>query len=165
MPARIAIYPGSFDPITNGHVSIIERGLLLFDRLIIGLLENISKHPLFGIEERRRLVVETFKGEPRIEVDSFDGLLVDYAKSRNAIAIVRGLRGVADFEYELQMCNMNRRLAPNITTVYLMAEDRHSYVSSSLLKEVARLGGDVRGLVPPVVEKRFAELFKSPSSQ
>lgn len=162
MPARIAIYPGSFDPITNGHVSIIERGLLLFDRLVIGLLENISKHPLFDVEERKQLVAETFKGESRIEVDSFDGLLVDYAKSRNAIAIVRGLRGVADFEYELQMCNMNRRLAPNITTVYLMAEDRHSYVSSSLLKEVARLGGDVRGLVPPVVEKRFAEIFDRP---
>ena len=160
MTQRIAIYPGSFDPITNGHIAIIKRTLTLFDRLVIGVLPNLSKRRLFDVAERTELILECFPGEERIEVDSFEGLLVNYARSKNATAIVRGLRGVADFEYELQMCNMNRRLEPELTTIYLMSEERHTYISSSLLKEVARLGGDVTGLVPPHVKVRLLQAFK-----
>jgi pantetheine-phosphate adenylyltransferase len=156
---RVAIYPGSFDPLTNGHLSIIERSLTLFDHVVVGVLRNISKRPLFDVDERVAMIHETFADEPRIEVDTFEGLLVGYAQHKGAGAIVRGLRGVADFEYELQMSSMNRRLAPDITIVYLMAEDRHAHISSSLLKEVASLGGDVRGLVPEPVERRMLERF------
>ena len=161
MPERIAVYPGSFDPITNGHVGIIQRSLRIFDRVVVGVLGNISKNPLFDVEERSAMIKETFFEEPRVEVDSFEGLLVAYAQQKGAVAIVRGLRAVADFEYELQMSNMNRRLAPEVTTIFLMAEDRHAYISSSLIKEVAGLGGDVRGLVPLPVEKRLTEALKA----
>jgi pantetheine-phosphate adenylyltransferase len=159
MPERIAIYPGTFDPITNGHIGIIERGLELFDRVVIGVLRNLSKSPLFSADERQELIRSAFPDEPRIEVEAFDGLLVTYARDKGAVAILRGLRGLTDFEYELQMCNMNRRLAPEVITLFLMAEERHSYISSSLLKEVARLGGDIQGLVPPRVEERLRALF------
>lgn len=159
MPERIAIYPGTFDPITNGHIGIIERGLELFDRVVIGVLRNLSKTPLFSADERQELIRSAFPDEPRIEVEAFDGLLVTYARDKGAVAILRGLRGLTDFEYELQMCNMNRRLAPEVITLFLMAEERHSYISSSLLKEVARLGGDIQGLVPPRVEERLRALF------
>lgn len=155
MLERIAIYPGSFDPITNGHVGIIQRSLRIFDRVVVGVLRNISKKPLFNVEERSAMIQETFLDEPRVEVDTFEGLLVTYAEQKGAVAIVRGLRAIADFEYELQMSNMNRRLAPEVTTIFLMAEDRHAYISSSLIKEVAALGGDVHGLVPPSVEHRL----------
>jgi pantetheine-phosphate adenylyltransferase len=159
MAERLAIYPGSFDPITNGHVSIIERSLTLFDHVVVSVARNLSKKPLFALDERIQLVRETFASEPRVLVDTFEGLLVTYAQSCGAVAIVRGLRGVADFEYELQMNSMNRRLAPELTTVYLMAEDRHAHISSSLLKEVASLGGDIRGLVPPPVEARMLAIY------
>lgn len=159
MSERIAIYPGTFDPITNGHIAVIERTLHIFDRAVVGVLCNLTKAPLLDVEERMQLIRACFPDEERIEIDSFDGLLVSYARNRGAVAIVRGLRGVADFEYELQMCNMNRRLAPEITTVYMMSEERHTYISSSLIKEVARLGGDVAGLVPPQVEQRLNEVF------
>jgi pantetheine-phosphate adenylyltransferase len=159
MPERIAIYPGTFDPITNGHIGIIERGLELFDRVVIGVLRNLSKSPLFSADERQELIRSAFPDEPRIEVEAFDGLLVTYARDKGAVAILRGLRGLTDFEYELQMCNMNRRLAHEVITLFLMAEERHSYISSSLLKEVARLGGDIQGLVPPRVEERLRALF------
>jgi pantetheine-phosphate adenylyltransferase len=161
MAPRVAIYPGSFDPITNGHVAIIGRSLKLFDRVVVAVVANLSKTPLFDTEERVELIRRTFVDEPRLEVDSFDGLLVDYVQSKGALAIVRGLRGVADFEYELQMTNMNRRLAPEIITVFMMAEDRHSYVSSSLLKEVVKLGGDVGGLVPDHVEEQLLQRYGS----
>ena len=159
MPLRTAIYPGSFDPITNGHTAIITRSLQVFDRVIVAVLKNASKQPLFNLDERVDMIRRTFKDETRLEVDSFQGLLIDYVQSKGAIAIIRGLRGVSDFEYELQMTNMNRRLAPDIITLFMMAEDRHFYVSSSLLKEVVRLGGDVTGLVPEHVEKQLLERF------
>lgn len=159
MSERLAIYPGSFDPITNGHVGIIRRSLRIFDRVLVAVLRNISKDPLFDLDERIAMIHGTFEGEGRIDVDAFDGLLVAYAQQKGAVAIVRGLRAVADFEYELQMCNMNRRLAPDVTMIYLMAEDRHAYISSSLIKEVVRLGGDVRGLVPDHVEARLREVY------
>ncbi|MCA9564271.1 MAG: pantetheine-phosphate adenylyltransferase [Myxococcales bacterium] len=161
MSERIAIYPGSFDPITNGHVGIIERGLQLFDRVVIGVLRNLSKTPMFDVAERKELIRSVFPDEDRIEIESFDGLLVNYARAKGAVAIIRGLRGVTDFEYELQMCNMNRRLAPDVNTVFLMAEERHAYISSSLLKEVAKLGGDITGLVPDLVLQRLTERFDS----
>ena len=159
MVERVAIYPGSFDPITNGHVGIIDRGLRLFDRLVVAVLKNVGKQPLFEVEERMSLIRQTFPEEERIEVDTFEGLLVTYVRKKGAAAIIRGLRGVADFEYELQMTNMNRRLAPEITTLFMIAEERHSYISSSLLKEVVSLGGDIAGLVPEHVEKQVLERF------
>ena len=159
MIKRIAIYPGTFDPITNGHIAVIKRTLAIFDRAVVGVLCNLSKKPLFDGAERMKLIRDTFPDDERIEIDSFDGLLINYVRQKGAVAIVRGLRGVADFEYELQMCNMNRRLAPEITTVYMMSEERHTYISSSLIKEVVRLGGDVSGLVPAHVETRLNEVF------
>jgi pantetheine-phosphate adenylyltransferase len=163
MSERIAIYPGSFDPITNGHVAIVDSVVRIFDRVIVSVVRNLSKQPLFDVEERCRLIRESFADNPQIEVESFEGLLVDYVRNRGAVAIIRGLRAVADFEYELQMTNMNRRLAPEVVTIFLMAEGRHSYISSSLLKEVARLGGDIRGLVPIPVERRLIEIFGEPT--
>ena len=159
MGKRTAIYPGTFDPVTAGHILIIERSLQIFDHIVVGVLKNISKAPLFSLKERQEMIRQSFPDEPRIQVDAFEGLLVEYAQKKGATAIIRGLRGVADFEYELQMCNMNRRLAPDIVTLYLMADERHTYVSSSLIKEVARLGGDVSGLVPEHVEARLKSAF------
>lgn len=163
MPQRIAIYPGSFDPITNGHTAIIEHALTLFDHIVIAVLRNENKNPLFDIDAREEMIRGCFPDESRLEVDSFEGLLVHYARAQGAVAIIRGLRGVADFEYELQMCNMNRRLAPDVTTIYLMSDERHTYISSSLLKEVARLGGNISGLVPLHVEERLLVAFPPPT--
>jgi pantetheine-phosphate adenylyltransferase len=146
-----AIYPGTFDPITNGHLDVIERSARLFDRLIVALLRNADKAPLLTLEERQegaRRVVEPY---PNVSVESFDGLLVDYCRARGARAIVRGLRALSDFEYEFQMALMNRRLEPGVETVFMMPSEAYSYVSSRLVKEVAQLGGDVSGLVPPAV--------------
>jgi pantetheine-phosphate adenylyltransferase len=154
--SRLAIYPGSFDPLTNGHVDIIERGLRLFDRLVVAILVNLEKRPLFTDEERLAIVREVFEDEPRVEADTFQGLLVDYARQRGAAAIVRGLRAVSDFEYEMQMALMNRRLHDEVETVFMMPADTYTYVSSRLVKEVFALGGSVRGLVPAAVEARLA---------
>ena len=155
----IAIYPGSFDPITNGHVSIIKSGLVAFDKIIIGVLNNQSKHPLFDVEERCQMLRDTITDmgavPEQVEVESFDGLLVDYCRRRNVRVILRGLRAVADFEYELQMANMNRHLNEDIETVFIMANDAYFYLSSGLVKEACRLGGDVSKLVPKPVAPRL----------
>ncbi len=159
-PTRIAVYPGSFDPITSGHVDIIRRGLRLFDRVVVGVLVNEAKAPLFLAEERVALVREVFANEPGVEAATFTGLLIDFARAHGASAIVRGLRAVSDFEYEFQMALMNRRLADGIETVFLMADEHQIYTSSRLIKEVAALGGDVRGLVPDLVLQRLREKQK-----
>lgn len=152
----VAVYPGSFDPITQGHVSIIKGGLVAFDRVIVGVLSNPKKNPLFSVQERAEMIQEVFAHEPRVEVDSFEGLLVDFVRQRNARVILRGLRAVADFEYELQMANMNRKLNEDIETVFIMANDAYFYVASGIVKEVARLGGDISTLVPSQVHKRLS---------
>ena len=151
----VAIYPGSFDPITNGHLDLIERGSALFDKLIVAILRNDEKQALFGVEERTDMLSEVIRGFSNVEVASFDGLLVDYAAHCGASVILRGIRAVSDYEYELQMALMNRRLRPAIETVFLMAGEAHSFVSSRLVKEVIRLGGNISGLVPPSVEGRL----------
>jgi pantetheine-phosphate adenylyltransferase len=158
------IYPGSFDPLTFGHIDIIERSLRLFDTVVVAIITNPSKHPLFTVEERREMLEQIVKKRfPNVEVDVFHGLLVDYAKRKHAQAIVRGIRAVADYEYEFQMALMNRRLAPQIETVFMMPAEHYSYLSSRLVKEIAELGGSVRGLVPDIVEKRLRKRLR-PSS-
>ncbi len=158
---RRAIYPGSFDPITNGHLDIIERGAKLFDEIIIAILVNPEKEPLFTIEERRALLHDVLPelntGKCKLVVEDFQGLLVEYAMRREVQTIVRGIRAISDYEYELQMALMNRRLAPALETVFLMAADKYSYVSSRLVKQVFRLGGTIDGLVPAKVEARMRE--------
>ena len=153
---RIAVYPGSFDPLTNGHVDIIQRGVPLFDRIIVAILRNAEKHPLFSVEERVDLLRDAFKDEPKVEVDTFEGLLVDYVARREVSVIVRGLRAVSDFEYEMQMALMNRHLNPAVETLFMMPAQQYTYVSSGLVRAVAALGGSVRGLVPISVEARLA---------
>ena len=155
MPEVVAIYPGSFDPLTNGHVDIIERGSRLFDRIIVAVLVNLDKRPLFTAHERVEIARSVFKALSNVEVDTFDGLLVDYARSRGANVIVRGLRAVSDFEYEMQMALMNRRLNQDVETVFMMPAEPYTYLSSRLVKEVVALGGSVTGLVPTVVEDRL----------
>ena len=153
----IAIYPGSFDPLTNGHVDIIERGARLFDRIIVAMLINMDKSPLFTLPERVEIAREVFHGTANVEVDTFDGLLVDYARRRHATVIVRGLRAISDFEFEMQMALMNRRLNPEGETAFMMPAEQYTYVSSRLVKEIVALGGSVAGLVPPTVERRLRE--------
>jgi pantetheine-phosphate adenylyltransferase len=155
--SRLAVYPGSFDPLTNGHVDIIERGTHLFDKIIVAILVNVEKSPLFTMQERVEIVREVFKGRPNVEVDTFDGLLVDYVSTRQADVIVRGLRALSDFEAEFQMALMNRRLNSQIETVFMMPAEKYTYISSRLIKEVFALGGQVRGLVPEIVEKRLRD--------
>ena len=159
----IAVYPGSFDPITKGHTAILKSGLKAFETIVVAVLNNESKKPLFSVAERMemiRLAAEEMEAQPgQVEVDSFDGLLINYARSRGAQVILRGLRAVADFEYELQMANMNRHLNPDIETVFIMADDAYFYVASTLVKEVARLGGDVSDLVPAAVQPRLLAKF------
>ena len=152
---RLAVYPGSFDPLTNGHVDIIERGGRLFDRIVVAILVNSEKSPLFTAQERVAVAHEVFKDHPNVEVDTFHGLLVDFARERQASVIVRGLRAISDFESELQMALMNRRLNSDVETVFMMPAEPYTYVSSRLVKEVFALGGSVGGLVPPVVEKQL----------
>jgi pantetheine-phosphate adenylyltransferase len=142
-----AIYPGSFDPLTNGHLTLIQRGLEMFDGMVVAVARNLEKTPLFSIEERKQLIREAYP-DPRVEVDDFDGLLVDYARRKNVSVILRGLRAISDFEYEFQMANMNRKLAPKIETVFMMTGEDYFYVSARLVREVASLGGSVKGLVP-----------------
>jgi pantetheine-phosphate adenylyltransferase len=155
--ATIAVYPGSFDPLTNGHVDIIERGARLFDRIIVAILINAEKSPMFTMAERVEIARAVFKNHPNVEVDTFEGLLVDYVARRKANVIVRGLRAVSDFEYEFQMALMNRELAATIETVFMMPAVHYSYISSRLIKEVFSLGGKVHGLVPELVEARLRE--------
>jgi len=152
---RLAVYPGSFDPLTNGHIDIIERATTLFDRVVVAILTNASKQPLFRADERVAIVREVFGGRSEVEADTFEGLLVDYARRRKAHAIVRGVRGATDFDYEWQMALMNRHLAPSIDTVFLMPSEKFTYVSASLVREIAALGGPLTGLVPPAVEARL----------
>jgi pantetheine-phosphate adenylyltransferase len=153
--STLAVYPGSFDPPTNGHVDIISRGARLFDRIVVAILVNAEKSPLFSMEERVEILREVFKAQPNVEVDTFDGLLVEYIERRRAQVIVRGLRAVSDFEFEFQMALMNRRLNPQIETVFMMPAEQYTYISSRLIKEVFALGGRVQGLVPDLVEQRL----------
>ncbi len=156
MPKTTAIYPGSFDPVTNGHLDIIQRGARLFDEVIVAVLVNSEKAPLFTSEERVEMMRAILKdSSPGVRVDTFNGLLVTYAQKQEAQVIVRGIRAVSDYEYELQMALMNRRLAPGIETVFMMPSEAYSYLSSRLVREVFRLGGSVEGLVPPLVEQRL----------
>jgi pantetheine-phosphate adenylyltransferase len=155
LPSIVAIYPGSFDPITNGHLDLIARGSRLAERLIVAVLWNESKQALFSVEERVELVREVVRAYANVEVVSFHGLLVDFAASRGANLILRGIRAISDYEYELQMALMNRRLRPELETAFLLAGEAYSFVSSRLVKEVCSLGGDVSGLVPPAVEVRL----------
>ena len=155
--STVAVYPGSFDPLTNGHVDIITRGARLFDRIIIAILVNAEKAPLFTMAESIEIARAVFRDDPKVEVDTFDGLLVDYVSRRQAQVIVRGLRAVSDFEFEFQMALMNQRLQPKIETVFMMPAEQYTYISSRLIKEVFSLGGRVNGLVPTLVEQRLRE--------
>jgi pantetheine-phosphate adenylyltransferase len=160
----VAIYPGSFDPITSGHLDVIERGSRLCDSLIVSILRNEAKSPLFTVEERMKMLTEVTCPFQNVEVDSFDGLLADYALRRGARVIIRGIRAISDYEYELQMALMNRRLQPQLETVFLLAGEQFSFISSKLVKEVISLGGNITGLVPPTVEKRLQERLKGNGS-
>ena len=165
MTERIAVYPGSFDPLTNGHLDILARARRLADRVIIAILEQDQKKPLFSVEDRSAMIRDIVSGDPSIHVASFSGLLVDFATRSGATIIVRGLRAVSDYEYELQMALMNRRLGDQIETVFLMASEENSFVSSRLVKEVVRMGGDITGFVPPAVAGRLhARLLQSTKS-
>ncbi len=159
---RLGIYPGTFDPFTNGHFDLVKRGLRIFDHLIVGVAPNPKKNPLFSIEERLNLIRETVKGYKRVSVEMFDGLLVDYVTGREGVAIIRGLRAVSDFEYELQMALMNRRLSSDIETVFMMPSEEYSYLTATIVKEMSSLGGSVRGLVPSHVEKALKKRFRKP---
>ena len=156
----LAVYPGTFDPITNGHADILRRSLKIFDRVVVALAENVRKEPLFSIDERRKMIADALGGDARLEVDAFQGLLADYCRRRGASVVIRGLRALADFEYEFQSVHMNRRLAPDVETMFLMTSEESFYVSSSLVKEVALMGGDVSGLVPAGVVAALAEKRK-----
>jgi pantetheine-phosphate adenylyltransferase len=156
----IAIYPGSFDPITNGHLDLIARGSRLVDRLVVAILSNDEKQPLFSVRERVEMLEEVLKPYSNVEVASFEGLLVEYAVERGANMILRGIRAISDYEYELQMALMNRRLRPDIETAFLMAGEAYSFISSHLVKEVASLGGNISGLVPPSIEARLKDRLK-----
>ncbi|MEK6692476.1 MAG: pantetheine-phosphate adenylyltransferase [Nitrospirota bacterium] len=157
---KIAIYPGTFDPITNGHVDLIQRGLRIFDQIIVAVAEKPKKAPLFSIEERTKMAKEATKRLGNVKVEPFDGLLIDYARAKGAKAIIRGLRAVSDFEYEFQMALMNRRLDSEVETVFMMPSEEYSYLTSSIVKEVASLKGSTKGLVPDIVEKEFRKKFR-----
>lgn len=155
MKKVIAIYPGTFDPLTNGHLDLIQRGSKIFDELIVGILRNPEKDPLFTINERKEVLLRMTKQYANVRIDTFDGLLVDYARSKGARAVLRGIRAISDYEYELQMALMNRKLDPQIETVFMMPAEAYSYLSSRLVKEIYKLGGSIRGLVPELVEQRL----------
>ena len=155
MKPVIAICPGSFDPVTNGHLDLVERAAKIFDRLIVSVLRNQEKEPLFDLEERLEMLREVLRAYPNVEVDSFAGLLMEYARQKQARVILRGIRAVSDYEYELQMALMNRKLEPQVETVFMLPGEAYSYLSSRLVREVARLGGSLKGLVPAIVEERL----------
>ena len=159
--SRVAIYPGSFDPLTNGHVDIIERGSRICESIVVAILVNVETKPLFSEQERIEIIREVFKDRANVKVDTFNGLLVNYAKEKEAHVIVRGLRAVSDFEYEFQMALMNRHLDPGLETVFMMPAEKYTYISSRLIKEVFTLGGEISGLVPPIVEKKLREKQKA----
>ena len=160
MPEMSALYPGSFDPITNGHVDIIERGLRVFDRIVVAVLENPKKAPLFTTKERVRMIQDIFASKKEVEVRAFDGLLVDFARARGTGVVMRGLRAISDFEYEFQMALMNRNLAPDIETFFMMPNVNYSFLSSNLVREVAALGGSIEGLVPGSVARKLRDKIK-----
>jgi len=155
MKTSVAIYPGSFDPVTNGHLDLIERGEKMFDRLIVAVLQNTEKEPLFSVAERVEMLREVTRQWECVEIDVFKGLLVDYARKRGAAVILRGIRAISDYEYELQMALMNRKLEPRLETVFMLPGESYSYLSSKLVRELAHLGGPLTGLVPPTVEQRL----------
>jgi pantetheine-phosphate adenylyltransferase len=158
----IAIYPGSFDPITNGHLDLIQRGSRMFDRLVVSILRNDSKEPLFSVEERMEMLREVVQVYPNVAVDSFEGLLVEHAAVQSATVLLRGIRAISDYVDELQMTLMNRRLNPEVETIFLMAGEAYSFISSRLVKEVISLGGNISGLVPPTVETRLRDRISQP---
>ena len=155
MKTSVAIYPGSFDPVTNGHLDLIERGEKMFDRLIVAVLKNVEKEPLFSLPERVDMLRAVTKRWESVEVDVFDGLLVDYARKRGTAVILRGIRAISDYEYELQMALMNRKLEPRLETVFMLPGESYSYLSAKLVREIAQLGGPLTGLVPALVEERI----------
>jgi pantetheine-phosphate adenylyltransferase len=159
MSSKLVIYPGTFDPITNGHISIISRALKVFDRLVIAILNNPQKLPLFTMEERTQMIRDVLKDQRHVEIDSFNGLLVDYVIQKKTNVVIRGLRALSDFEYEFQMALMNRKLNREVQSIFLMTDYKWFYTSSTIIKEAARFGGDVSGLVPPVVCKKLKQKF------
>jgi pantetheine-phosphate adenylyltransferase len=159
MSSKLVVYPGTFDPITHGHISVISRALKIFDRLVIAILNNPQKLPLFSMEERIQMIREVLKDQRHVEVDSFNGLLVDYVIQRKTNVVIRGLRALSDFEYEFQMALMNRKLNRDVQSIFLMTDYKWFYTSSKIIKEAASLGGDVSGLVPPIVCKKLKEKF------
>jgi pantetheine-phosphate adenylyltransferase len=161
MPRKIAVYPGSFDPITFGHLDIINRGLRIFDKIIIAVARNSTKNALFDIDERVELIREVLVGDGRALVDTFDGLLVDYVLSKGATVVIRGLRAISDFEYEFQIAQMNRNISQDVETLFMMTSVPYGYLSSSIVKEVSSLGGPVDGLVPPLVKQALTAKFSS----
>jgi len=161
MMKRIAIYPGTFDPFTNGHLDLVKRGLRIFDHLIVAIAPSTKKNPLFSTEDRLALIGQALKGYKGVSMEIFDGLLVSYVKENKGIAIIRGLRAVSDFEYELQMALMNRRLSSEIETVFMMPSEEYSYLTATIVKEIASLGGSVKGLVPPVVERALKRKYRT----
>ena len=165
MPKRTAIYPGSFDPLTNGHLAIIQRGLKVFDRLVVAVANNPEKRPLFDVAERRKMIADAVGEDPHVEVDSFDSLLVDYVRRKGIHTVLRGLRAVSDFEFEFQIANMNRHLLPDLETVFVMTGEDYFFVSARLVREVATFGGDVSAFVPPnVLEALRKKLAGRPHS-
>ncbi len=164
MKRVIAIYPGTFDPLTNGHLDLIQRGAAIFDELVVSILRNSEKTPMFSLEERLEMLRECTHAYKNVRIDSFDGLLVEYAASQGAGAVLRGIRAVSDYEYELQMAWMNRKLDDRLETVFMMPAEQYSYLSSRLVREIMKLGGKVSGLVPPLVEKRLREKLAGKSA-
>ena len=157
MKKVIALYPGSFDPLTNGHLDLIERGSQIFDELIVAILRNPEKEPLFSLSERREMMVAMTEPWNNVRVQTFEGLMVDYAVKAEASVVLRGIRAISDYEYELQMALMNRKLQPALETVFMMPAEQYSYISSRLVREIAQLGGSIQGLVPEIVEQRLRE--------
>ncbi|MBQ4132131.1 MAG: pantetheine-phosphate adenylyltransferase [Desulfovibrionaceae bacterium] len=164
VPSKLAIYPGTFDPLTNGHVSLIRRACEIFDHVLVAVAEDTHKQPLFTAAERLEMVRETFKNEPSVSAEIFNGLLVNFAVEKQAHVIVRGLRAVSDFEYEFQLALMNRKLERKIQTIFLMTDYQWLYISSTIIKAAASLGGNVKELVPPTVERRLLEKYREPGN-